>query len=100
MKVTYPALCKDKYKNEYFKHRNQLLPIRWMAPECLEEDDFTIKNDVFAFSIVVWELFTQALKIPFEEMTNEEYLNKAQSSTLEWKVAENTPGELKTILVC
>lgn len=70
-----------------------------MAPECLEEDDFTIKNDVFAFSIVVWELFTQALKIPFEDMTNEEYLNKAQSSTLEWKVAENTPEELKTILV-
>ncbi|TMW42531.1 hypothetical protein DOY81_012389 [Sarcophaga bullata] len=44
VKVSYPALSKDKYNREYFKHRNTLLPIRWLAPECIQEDEYTTKE--------------------------------------------------------
>lgn len=99
VKVSYPALSKDKYSREYFKHRNTLLPIRWLAPECIQEDDYTTKSDIFAFGVVVWELFSQATKVPFEELSNEEVIQRSQSSNLDWACASGTPDSLKEILV-
>lgn len=99
VKVSYPALCKDKYSREYFKHRNLLLPIRWLAPECIQEDEYTTKSDIFAYGVFVWELFTQATKLPFEELSNEEFLKRSQAGTLDWECAEATPTCLKDILV-
>uniref|UniRef100_A0A0K8U9L3 Tyrosine-protein kinase-like otk n=3 Tax=Bactrocera latifrons TaxID=174628 RepID=A0A0K8U9L3_BACLA len=99
VKVSYPALSKDKYSREYFKHRNTLLPIRWLAPECIQEDDFTTKSDIFAFGVVVWELFSQATKVPFEELSNEEVIQRNQSGNLDWACANGTPDGLKDILL-
>lgn len=99
VKVAYPALCKDKYSREYHKHRNTLLPIRWLAPECIQEDEYTTKSDIFAFGVVVWELFNQATKLPHEELSNEQLLQRALENTLEWSIAEGTPVSLKEILV-
>ncbi|XP_067627176.1 tyrosine-protein kinase-like otk [Eurosta solidaginis] len=99
VKVSYPALSKDKYSREYFKHRNTLLPIRWLAPECIQEDDYTTKTDIFAFGVVVWELFSQATKLPFEELSNEEIIQRSQSGELQWKCANGTPEGLKEILL-
>lgn len=98
-KISLPGLSKDKYSKEYYKHRNQLIPIRWLAPECLSDDDYSIKSDVFAYGVLVWEIFTQAVKIPFEEIPNEQYLALAQAGKLGWQVADETPEQLKNILV-
>lgn len=98
-KVSYPALCKDKYSREYHKHRNTLLPIRWLAPECIQEDEYTTKSDIFAYGVVVWELFNQATKLPHEELTNEQVVQRSQAGSLEWSVAEATPDSLREILV-
>ncbi|XP_053961875.1 tyrosine-protein kinase-like otk [Anastrepha ludens] len=99
VKVSYPALSKDKYSREYYKHRNTLLPVRWLAPECIQEDDYTTKSDIFAFGVVVWELFSQATKLPFEELSNEEVIQRSQSCKLEWACANGTPDSLKEILL-
>ncbi|XP_023037884.1 tyrosine-protein kinase-like otk [Drosophila willistoni] len=99
VKVSYPALCKDKYSREYHKHRNSLLPIRWLAPECIQEDEYTTKSDIFSYGVVVWELFNQATKLPHEDLTNEQVIEKSQDGTLKWTVAESTPESLKEILL-
>uniref|UniRef100_A0A182SZ28 Protein kinase domain-containing protein n=1 Tax=Anopheles maculatus TaxID=74869 RepID=A0A182SZ28_9DIPT len=97
-KISMPALARDKYSKEYCKHRNQLMPIRWMAPECFQEDDYSIKSDIFSFAVLVWELFTNAIELPFKEQTDEEVITSAQTGKLEWKVAEKTPEALHKIL--
>uniref|UniRef100_A0A914ZLD7 Non-specific protein-tyrosine kinase n=1 Tax=Parascaris univalens TaxID=6257 RepID=A0A914ZLD7_PARUN len=33
------------------------VPIKWTAPETLSTFTYTLKTDVFAFSILVWEVF-------------------------------------------
>lgn len=73
--------------------------MRWLAPECIQEDEYTTKSDIFAFAVVVWELFNQATKLPHEELTSEQVVQRALANTLEWSVAEGTPDCLKEILV-
>uniref|UniRef100_A0A182LT88 Tyrosine-protein kinase-like otk n=1 Tax=Anopheles culicifacies TaxID=139723 RepID=A0A182LT88_9DIPT len=97
-KISMPALARDKYSKEYCKHRNQLMPIRWMAPECFQEDDYSIKSDIYSFAVLVWELFTNAIELPFKEQTDEQIITSAQTGKLEWKVADKTPEALHKIL--
>ncbi|KFB47498.1 hypothetical protein ZHAS_00015452 [Anopheles sinensis] len=97
-KISLPALARDKYSKEYCKHRNQLLPVRWMAPECFQEDDHSIKSDIFSFAVLVWELFTNAIELPQKDLTDEEVISGALTGKLEWKVAESTPEALHKIL--
>uniref|UniRef100_A0A182JFE0 Tyrosine-protein kinase-like otk n=1 Tax=Anopheles atroparvus TaxID=41427 RepID=A0A182JFE0_ANOAO len=97
-KISLPALARDKYSKEYCKHRNQLLPVRWMAPECFQEDDHSIKSDIFSFAVLVWELFTNAIELPQKDLSDEEVIAGALTGKLEWKVADSTPEALHKIL--
>lgn len=99
VKVSYPALNRDKYSKEYAKHRNGLVPLRWLAPECLQDDDYSTKSDVFAFGVLVWELFGRAAALPFEHLSNEEFLALHSENKLAWSLADDTPSELSSLLV-
>lgn len=45
-------------QNEYQSGLGCVLPIRWLAPECISKRKFTHKSDVWAFGVTVWELLT------------------------------------------
>lgn len=99
VKVSYPSLLKDKYSKEYYKHKNMILPLRWMAPEYLEDDDHTIKSDVYSYGVTVWEIFTLCAQLPLENLTNEEFLQQLQMGKLERCVPNDLPEELRTVVV-
>jgi len=40
-------------------------PLRWMPPEAIKDKVYSIKSDVWAYGVVVWEVMTR--KIPFED---------------------------------
>ncbi|CAL4218052.1 unnamed protein product, partial [Meganyctiphanes norvegica] len=44
---------------------------RWAAPEVLTHTFFSIKSDVWAFGIVLYEIVTHG-KIPYENLTDEQ----------------------------
>lgn len=48
----------DKKHNHDSVSKRPALPIRWMAPEALQYHIFSIKTDVWAFGIVLWEIAT------------------------------------------
>ena len=46
------------------------LPVRWMAPECLDDlTVWTLQSDMWSLGVVLWEIFTFA-KQPYASIPN------------------------------
>lgn len=99
VKVSYPANIKDKYVREYFKLKSNMVPLRWMAPECIEDDDNTIKSDVYSFGVLVLELFSFCTELPLENISDDDYLKQLQANEINRKLPEIIPEEISKSLV-
>lgn len=99
VKVSYTANNKEKYVREYYKLKNSMVPLRWMAPECIEDDDNTIKTDVYSFGVLVLELFTFCTEIPLETVPDDDYLKQLQTNQIERKLPDFVPQDVSKSLV-
>jgi len=59
----------------YQAGENAKFPIKWTAPEAIEFLKFGIKSDVWAFGVVLYEIFTKG-KVPYAGTPNGEILKK------------------------
>ena len=56
---------------EYYRSvKGTAIPVRWTAPEALEERKYTEASDVWAFGVTCYEVFTAAAT-PYEGMSNQ-----------------------------
>ncbi|XP_024086172.1 insulin receptor-like isoform X2 [Cimex lectularius] len=68
------GMTRDIYETDYYRKGNKgLLPIRWMAPESLNDGVFTSKSDAWSYGIVLWEMATLASQ-PYQGLSNEQVL--------------------------
>lgn len=49
--------------------------IKWAAPETLKYQNFSEKSDVWAFGIVMWEIFSKG-KLPYTDLSNSQTINQ------------------------
>lgn len=99
VKISYPANIKDKYLREYYKFKSNVVPLRWLAPECIEDDDNTIKSDVYSFGVLVFELFTFCSELPMDSVSDEDYLKQLQENKFERSLPASIPEDISKSVV-
>ena len=70
------GLSRDVYKTDYYRvggEVDKLLPVKWMAPESLSDGIFTSQSDVWAFGVLLWEIWTLGQQ-PYSAKTNHEVM--------------------------
>lgn len=64
------GMARPTFENDYYRFsRKGLLPVRWMAPETLNDAIFTPASDVWSFGILLYEIITFG-SFPFQGLTN------------------------------
>jgi hypothetical protein len=72
IKIADFGMSKNLYQSHYYVIKGHaVLPVRWMARECFY-GKFSPKTDVWAFGVTMWEIFTLAKDIPYEDMDDSE----------------------------
>lgn len=88
VKISALGLNKDVYNSEYYHLRQAWVPLRWMPPEAVQEDDFSTKSDIWSFGVLMWEVFSLG-EMPFTAMPDDEVLAGLQNSSLKLSAPEN-----------
>ncbi|XP_049548172.1 platelet-derived growth factor receptor alpha-like [Anopheles darlingi] len=74
VKICDFGLARSIYRrNNYKKKGEDLLPFKWLALECMSDNVFSVSSDVWAYGIVLWELFSLA-QVPYPGLDANEQL--------------------------
>ncbi|EDS30463.1 testis-specific serine/threonine-protein kinase 6 [Culex quinquefasciatus] len=74
MKIADFGLARDVQDHEYYRKMTAgKVPIRWMAPESLENFFFDSRTDVWSFGVLLWEIMTLGAQ-PYQNISAWEHL--------------------------
>ncbi|XP_015249625.1 PREDICTED: tyrosine-protein kinase Mer [Cyprinodon variegatus] len=66
------GLSKKIYSGDYYRQgRISKMPVKWIALESLADRVFTVKSDVWAFGVTMWEIATRGMT-PYPGVQNHE----------------------------
>ena len=102
IKVADFGMSRSLYESHYYVIKGYaVLPVRWMARECFY-GQFSAKTDVWAFGVTMWEIFTLAKDIPYEDMDEKEIVvdaTKKDGSRKLLEQPENCPQEVYNVML-
>ncbi|XP_029609238.1 inactive tyrosine-protein kinase 7 isoform X1 [Salmo trutta] len=97
VKISAPSLSKDVYNNEYYHYRQAWIPLRWLPAESVFEDDFSTKSDVWAFGVLMWEVFNHG-ELPYTKLSDDEVLEGLQAGKMKLPVLDGCPSKVYKLM--
>lgn len=78
-KITDFELLRELPKDDavYYMSTEVPLPVRWLAPECISERQFSVESDAWSYGVLMWEMFHPD-KLPYQGLGNMEVATKVQ----------------------
>lgn len=70
---------------------------RWMPAEALFDDEWSMKSDVYAFAVVIWELFTIG-ELPYKTLSNEAIIEGLKADKLKLTIPGQVPKALQELM--
>ena len=97
VKIADFGLSQKISQDNYFKgNEGDAVPIRWMPLDAIIHSKFTVESDVWAFGVVLWEIFSFGMQ-PYYGMSHEEVIKFIkEGNTLPYP--ENTPGPIYQLM--
>uniref|UniRef100_A0A9J8A7R4 Protein tyrosine kinase 7 (inactive) n=1 Tax=Cyprinus carpio carpio TaxID=630221 RepID=A0A9J8A7R4_CYPCA len=97
VKVSALSLSKDVYNSEYYQHRQLWIPLRWLSSESVFEGEFCSKSDVWAFGVLMWEVFSLG-ELPYPALNDQQVLEGLQAGTLRLSPPVNCPAHVCSLM--
>ena len=98
VKISDFGLSRDIYSADYYRVQSKsLLPVRWMPPESILYGKFTTESDVWAFGVVLWEIYSFGLQ-PYYGYSNSEVIEMIRSRQL-LPCPEDCPSRMYAFMV-
>ncbi|NXL53412.1 PTK7 kinase, partial [Podilymbus podiceps] len=83
--------------SEYYHFRQAWIPLRWMPPEAVLEDEFSTKSDVWSFGVLMWEVFMHG-EMPYSPLADDEVLAGLQSGKMKLPHPEGCPSRFAKLM--
>ncbi|XP_023366326.1 muscle, skeletal receptor tyrosine-protein kinase [Otolemur garnettii] len=97
VKIADFGLSRNMYSADYYKaNENDAIPIRWMPPESIFYNRYTTESDVWAYGVVLWEIFSYGLQ-PYYGMAHEEVIYYVRDGHI-LSCPDNCPLELYNLM--
>uniref|UniRef100_A0A671XCC7 Tyrosine-protein kinase n=1 Tax=Sparus aurata TaxID=8175 RepID=A0A671XCC7_SPAAU len=75
IKVTDFGLSRYVLDDEYTSSAGSKFPVRWSPPEVLLYCKFSSKSDIWAYGVLMWEVYTLG-RLPYERLNNTEIVEQ------------------------
>ncbi|XP_077466516.1 tyrosine-protein kinase BTK [Stigmatopora argus] len=75
VKVTDFGLSRYVLDDEYTSSAGSKFPVRWSPPEVLLYCRFSSKSDIWAYGVLMWEVYTLG-KLPYEQLNNNDIVSQ------------------------
>uniref|UniRef100_A0A914NCS9 Protein kinase domain-containing protein n=1 Tax=Meloidogyne incognita TaxID=6306 RepID=A0A914NCS9_MELIC len=98
MKISDFGLSRNVFYHDYYRKRGAgRLPIKWMAPEALEANVYTVNSDVWSYGILLWEIMTLG-GTPYPSIAMPQLYNLLKEG-YRMEAPHNCPDEIYGVMV-
>ncbi|KAL3878493.1 hypothetical protein ACJMK2_030838 [Sinanodonta woodiana] len=98
IKVADFGLARYVLDNEYISSQGAKFPVKWAPPEVLSYTRFSTKSDVWAYGVLMWEIFSGG-QMPYDNMRNADVVDYVCHLNKRLEKPNASPEKLYSLMI-